>query len=154
MYRAIGLDQLRWIGSTGPFDLNSALTTDQGQRLDSFAQNLHTSRDMAAAQLIEEALRRLDFPAIKCRDPPVGRQACVVPSGLAVWELLMVAQDYQLDSEATAKHLCLPLDAVEQALRYAQAYPQQLNAALEENRATTPAMMRATLPPSTVFGLG
>lgn len=66
----------------------------------------------------------------------------------------MVAQDYQWDSKATSKHLCLPLDLVEQALRYAQAYPQEANAACEENRAITPEIMRASLPPGTVFDLG
>lgn len=124
------------------------------QRLDRFAQNLHLSRDKAAALLIEEALRRLDSPSIEFRDSPVGRQAYVVGSGLAVWELLVVAQDYQLDSHATEKHLCLPLDVVEQALRYAQAYPQEVNVALQENRSLTREIMGATLPPGTVFGIG
>lgn len=130
-----------------------ALLDHQAQRLDRFAKDLHTSRDLAAAQLIEEALRHLDFPAIEFRNSPVGRQAYVAASGLAVWELIMVAQDYQMDAEAASKHLCLSLDVVEQSLRYTQAYPQEVNAALDENRAITPESMRSSLPPGTVFGL-
>jgi len=42
--------------------------------------------------LIEEGLPHAEFPAIEFRDSAAGRQAYVVGSRLAVWELLMEAE--------------------------------------------------------------
>ena len=84
------------------------LPDEQAARLDSFARAVHKSRNEATAQLIEEALRHEDFPAVEFRDSASGRQAYVVGSGLAVWEVLMVAADYDLDPARTAAHLPTP----------------------------------------------
>lgn len=64
----------------------------QLERLDRFAGGLRKGRDEAAAQLIEEALRHEEFPAVEFRDSIAGRQAYAVGSGLAVWEVVMIAE--------------------------------------------------------------
>jgi uncharacterized protein (DUF433 family) len=115
--------------------------------LDRFATGLRKSRGEATAQLIEEGLRHADFPAVEFRDSASGRQAYVVGSRLAVWEVLMVAEGYGLEIGATAQHLRLDLDHVSQALRYASAFESEVRRSLDENRAITPEKLRASLPP-------
>jgi len=127
--------------------INVELRDEQAARLDRFASGLHKDRSEATAQLIEEGLRHAEFSAIEFRDSAAGRQSYVVGSGLAVWEVLMVAEGYGLDADATAQHLRLDADRVSQALRYASAFESEVHRALEENRAMTPEKLRASLPP-------
>lgn len=79
------------------------LRDEQAARLDRFASGLHKSRGEATAQLIEEGLRRAEYPAIEFRDSAAGRQAYVAGSGLAVWEVVMVAEGYELAVGETAE---------------------------------------------------
>jgi len=80
------------------------LPDEQAARLDRFASGVRKPRLEATAQLIEEALRHEDFRAIAFRDSVLGRQAYVIGSTLAVWEVVMVAEQYALDAEKTAAH--------------------------------------------------
>ena len=123
------------------------LPDEQAARLDRFATGLRKSRGEATAQLIEEGLRHAEFPAIEFRDSAASRQAYLVGSGLAVWELLMVAEAYGLEVDATAHHLRLDRDRVLQALRYTSAFEAEVRHALDENRGMTPEKLRASLPP-------
>lgn len=126
--------------------INVELRDEQAARLDQFAIGIRKSRGEATAQLIEEGLRHAEFPAIEFRDSAAGRQACVVGSGLAVWEVLMVAEGYGLDPDATAQHLRLDRDLVAQALHYASTFESEVRLALDENRSITPEKLRASLP--------
>jgi uncharacterized protein (DUF433 family) len=123
------------------------LRDEQAARLDRFATGLRKSRGEATAQLIEEGLRHAEFPGIEFRDSVRGREAYVVGSRLAVWEVLMVADGYGLDVSSTAQHLRLDHDLVSQALRYASTFDSEVRPALDENRAITPEKLRAALPP-------
>jgi hypothetical protein len=87
----------------------------------------------AIAQLMEEALRHEEFPSVEFRDSILGRQAYVFGSTLAVWEVLMVAETYALDPAKTAAHLGWPQHRTENVIAYIQAFPQEVNAALNEN---------------------
>ncbi|MBK9168314.1 MAG: transcriptional regulator [Bryobacterales bacterium] len=127
--------------------INVELRDDQAARLDRFATSLRKSRGEATAQLIEEGLRHAEFPAIEFRDSLVGRQAYVVGSRLAVWEVSMIAEGYGLEVAATAQHLQLDHDRVSQALRYASVFESEVREALAENRAITLDNLRASLPP-------
>lgn len=122
---------------------------EQAARLDRFAGRLHKTRGEATAQLIEEALRHDEFPDVEFRDSPVGRQAYVVGSGLAVWEVLMIAESYEMDPARTANHLRWPEGRVEKVLEYARAYAGEVNGALAENDAVTETDLRRCLPGAT-----
>lgn len=123
------------------------LRDEQAARLDRFATGLRKSRGEATAQLIEEGLRHSEFPGIEFRDSVVGREAYVVGSSLAVWEVLMIAEGYALNVSSTVQHLQLDQGLVSQALRYASTFEFEVRRALGENRAITPEKLRASLPP-------
>ncbi|MBL8212446.1 MAG: hypothetical protein JNK87_17155 [Bryobacterales bacterium] len=133
--------------------INVELREEQAARLDRFATGLRKTRDEATAQLIEEGLRHAEFPAVEFRDSAGGRQAYVVGSGLAVWEVLLVAEGYGMDARVTAEHLRLDVEKVALALGYAAAFAEEVHGALEENRAMTPEKLRACLPAGAWVGI-
>lgn len=122
------------------------LPADQAEALDSVADRLRISPAATAAVLIGEALVHERFPWVEFRDSVVGRQAYVVGSGLAVWEVVMVAEGYALDPARTAEHLDWARPRVECVLAYAREFPGAIQAALEENRSMTEEKLRALLP--------
>jgi len=64
----------------------------QMERLRRAARRLGLTPSETSARLVEEALRRNDFAFLDFRDSPVGRQACLQGSSLAVWEVVLVAR--------------------------------------------------------------
>ena len=123
----------------------------QFARLRRLARRLGRSPSETGALLVEEALRRSEFASIDFRDSPVGRQAYVTGTGLAVWEVVLVARAYALDAVQTAGHLAWPVPRVQAALNYAAAYPDEVNAALEDHDATDLEALRRLVPQTTPF---
>src|SRR5580658_7664258 len=93
-------------------------------RLDRFARVLGNgmTRTRASVLLLDESLREEDFSGIEFRNTFIGRQPFVKQSGMAVWEIVMVARRFSLALEETAEYLQLPKEAVSTALRYYEAY--------------------------------
>jgi len=100
----------------------------------------------ASARLVEEGLRRSEFAFIDFRDSAAGRQACIQGSSLAVWEVISLLQSYKDDLAAVAKHLEWAKAKVQAAVNYAEAYPDEINQALEENRAMDFTALKRMLP--------
>ena len=94
-----------------------------------------------------------DHPAIEFRDSVVGRQAYLRGSTLAVWEVVMLVRERKNDAEATAAYLGWPVARVEAALRYAAAYPEEIDAALRENMAVDVDALRRLLPGTQVIDI-
>jgi hypothetical protein len=95
---------------------------------------------------VEEGLRRSEFAFIDFRDSPVGRQAYVQGSTLAVWEVLLLVQSYKADVSAVGEHLKWPEAKVQGAINYAKAFPEEIEAALSENTATDFEALKRMLP--------
>jgi hypothetical protein len=121
---------------------------EQSARLDRFAMSVHKSPREATVQLIEEGLRHAEFPAVEFRDSDSGRQAYVVGSSLAVWEVTMIDESYGHSAEQTAAHLRWPLTRVEPVLAYARTYQQEIAAALQKNRSVSSPDLQRSLPNS------
>ncbi len=94
---------------------------------------------------------RSEFAFLDFRDSPVGRQAYIQGSSLAVWEVVMVAQSYGMDAARTAEHLCWPLLRVQAALNYAAAYPEEIEAAIRDNDAIDFRALSRMLPQAAQF---
>jgi uncharacterized protein (DUF433 family) len=82
--------------------------------------------------MVEEWLRMEHFPYIEFRAFNGERTACV-KGRLQVWQVIMIAKHYQMDSQNTADHLVLSREQVEGAFQYYRAYTQEIDQAFEEN---------------------
>lgn len=126
------------------------LRDDQMERLRRLARRLGRTPSEVSALLLEESLREAEFAFIEFRDSPTGRQAYVMGSGLAVWEVVMVARSYDGDVVRTAAHLVWPPVKVRAALNYAEAFPAEIAAAVEDNNQGFEALKRM-LPNAELF---
>ena len=99
------------------------LRDEQMERLRRMARQMGRTPSETSALLLEEALRRAEFGHIQFRNSPSGRQAYVLGTGMAVWEVIMVARTFGGNPVQTAALLQLPEVKVQAALNYAAAYP-------------------------------
>jgi len=130
------------------------LPSDSGRRLKRVASRHGWTTSDAGARLVEEGLRRSEFAFLDFRDSPAGRQACIQGSTLAVWEVVLVVRSYKGNTAATARHLQWPEAKVQAAVVYAKAFPQEIEEALTENRATDLEALQRMLPQTAEFRSG
>lgn len=113
--------------------LSLRLREEQMERMRRLARRMNRSVGETSALLLEEALRMAEFAFIQFHDSAAGRQAYIQGTGLAVWEVVFAARSNGMDVVRTAAHLELPENKVRAALNYATAYPDEIQAALEDN---------------------
>jgi hypothetical protein len=130
------------------------LKEGQMERLRRVARQMGLTPSETCARLVEEALRRGEFAFIDFRDSAVGRQAYVQGSSLAVWEVVMVGECYDLDPERTAQHLRWPVVRVQAAFKYAHAFAEEIEAAIRDNDAMDFEALSRMLPQATPFDIG
>jgi hypothetical protein len=105
----------------------------------------------ASARLVEEGLRRSEFGFIDFRDSPAGRQACIQGSTLAVWEVMLLVHSCKKSVSAVAGHLKWREVKVQAAVNYAEAFPEEINAAMAENETTNFETLKRMLPQAIEF---
>ncbi len=111
------------------------LQDDQAARLERTARALGKTPAQAAILLLEEALREREFPCITFRDSAFGRQAFLQGTRLAVWQVATVARGLGGDVQQVAAYFDIPERQAAALLRYAAAYPDEIQAAIEDNEA-------------------
>jgi hypothetical protein len=122
------------------------LPVESGRRLKRMASRHGWTASDASARLVEEGLRRSEFAFIDFRDSPIGRQAYLQGSTLAVWEVLLLVRNYRGGVAATAQHLHWPEARVRAAIHYAEAFHDEIDAALAENDAVDFQALKRMLP--------
>ena len=118
------------------------LKDEQVERLHRAARRLGRSVSEAAALLLEEALRQRDFAFVEFRDSAIGRQAYIKGTRLAVWRIVLLARELDGDVAKTASHLEIPPIQVTAALRYAEAYPKEIEVAIADSACTVEELAR------------
>ena len=131
--------------------VSSRLEPAQEQRLARMARQFGRTPSETGALLIEEGLRRAEFAFLDFRDSPVGRQACLQGSTLAVWEVVWIACGYQNDVEKTAAHLELSPLKVQAAFNYARAFPKEIETAIREHEACDFESLSRMAPQAEIF---
>ncbi|MBI4320060.1 MAG: transcriptional regulator [Chloroflexi bacterium] len=125
--------------------LSLRLKDDQSERLRIAARRMGRSQSEAASILLEEALRQREFAFVEFRDSPVGRQAYLQGTRLAVWQVVFLARSYGGDVKQVSDHLGIPEIQVSAALNYASAYPVEVEEAINDN-ARGPELLRRLIP--------
>jgi len=97
------------------------------------------------ATLVEEARRMSEFAEIEFRTFSGERQACLA-GGLRLWKVIMIAQGYEMDAEKTAAHFGLPVRKIQAALHYYEAFPEEIDAAIEDVRGQSFDKLKRKLP--------
>jgi uncharacterized protein (DUF433 family) len=77
------------------------------------------------ARLVEEGLRRRDFPQIELRETVAGRVAYLAGTRLAVYWMARAMRG-GVTAEEFAREYELPLERVRAAIAYAAAYPEEI----------------------------
>ena len=126
------------------------LKEPQAERLARLAKRMRRSVSETAALLVDEALRREDFPFIEFRDTAVGRQAFLKGRRLKVWHIADLAQGSGKNSAEIADYLDVPQVQIEAALRYAEAFPDEIQQAIDENN-IDPEELKRLLPGLQIF---
>jgi hypothetical protein len=123
------------------------LTSEQLAAVEKWRRRFNQRSTSATLQLLlEEKLREEEYSAITFGDSAPGRQAYVAGTGLAVWEVMMVARAYENDVRMTAEHLEIPERLIHAALNYASDFPDEIGAELAENEDIDFEALRRILP--------
>jgi uncharacterized protein (DUF433 family) len=118
------------------------LTDEQVQRLDRATQHENLPRAEAVAHLLELAIRQAEFPSIEFKDFGAGLEPFIVGTRLRVCRILSLARDYDGDVEKVAVHVDVPKHQIESALRYATAFPDEVERDLARNEMSYEEMKR------------
>jgi predicted transcriptional regulator len=109
------------------------LPDSQAKRLQRQARRLGRTPSETGRLLIEEALRQIEFAHIEFRDSAAGRQAYIRGRRVQIWTVVMIARGYANDVKKTARHLEMPQEWVQSAFNYAEAFPDEIRNAIEDN---------------------
>lgn len=115
------------------------------ERLRTAARRAGRSLNEWGALSLEEWLRQNEFADIEFRSAGAERQACL-KAALPVWQVILVARAYGMDPERTAAHFVWPARRIRAALNYYEAFPEEVDRAIEDNRAMTETTLRRRLP--------
>jgi uncharacterized protein (DUF433 family) len=113
-----------------PFSVRFTRSTDAAVAAE--ARRVRRSKSAVVEALAEEAMRTRSFPGIGFRGEDAGRRPWVIGSGLDVWEICHMAEDFgSVDELAADSHLSER--QVRLALAYRERYPDEIERAIEEN---------------------
>ena len=114
-----------------PFSVRFSLATDR--TIAAEARRTRRSKSAIVEALAEEAARARRFAGIGFRGDDVRRRPWVIGSGLDVWEIVQMAQEYESLEQLVAETQ-LSERQVALALAYRDSYPDEVADAIAENR--------------------
>ncbi len=114
-----------------PFSVRFTLATDR--TIEAEARRTRRSKSTIVETLAEEAARARRFAGIGFRGDDVRRRPWVIGSGLDVWEIAQMADEYGAAEQLVADTQ-LTDRQVRLALAYGESYPDEIADAIAENR--------------------
>ena len=126
--------------------VSTRLAEETEARLQRLARRLGKTPSETGAILIEESLRQNEFAYIEFRNSPVGRQAYMKNSSLAVWQVMMLAQELDNNVINIANHLQKSTTWVQAAFNYREAYSSEIDLAIQDDLAIDYTSIKRLLP--------
>ncbi len=114
-----------------PFSVRFTLPTDRTVQEE--AARTRRSKSAVVEALTEEAVRTRRFAGIGFRGDDAGRRPWVIGSGLDVWEIVHMLQDFG-SSERLTEATHLTERQVRLALAYRDSYPDEIAEPIAQNR--------------------
>jgi len=115
------------------------------KRLKALARRAGRSVSEMGARSIEEWLRQQEFADIEFRSFGDQRLACLTGS-IRIWKIIQVAQNYDLDPVKSSAHFQWPVQRVQAALNYYNAYPEEIDEIIEDNLSYTFEKLQRLIP--------
>ena len=97
------------------------------------ARRTRRSKSAVVEALTEEAARARRFPGIAFRGDDARRRAWVIGTGLDVWEIAQMVEDFDSTKKLVAETQLTPAQ-VRLALAYRDAYSAEVDEAIADNR--------------------
>lgn len=120
------------VAKSKPFSIRLSQTTNRF--VEAEARRTKRSKGAIVEALTEEAARMRRFPGIGFRDEDANRRAWVIGTGLDVWELIEMLQDYDSVERLLEDHENVSPRAVELAQAYYASYPEEIDEKIADNR--------------------
>lgn len=117
-----------------PFSVRFSLPTDH--LVEDEARRTRRSKSAIVEALTEEAVRTRRFAGIGFRGEDAARRPWVIGSGLDVWEIIQMLEDFG-SIESLVEQTQLSERHVYLAVVYRDSYPDEITQAIAENRRTT-----------------
>jgi uncharacterized protein (DUF433 family) len=117
-----------------PFSVRFSLPTDH--LVEDEARRTRRSKSAIVEALTEEAVRTRRFAGIGFRGEDAARRPWVIGSGLDVWEIIQMLEDFG-SIESLVAQTQLSERQVHLAVAYRDSYPDEIAEAIAENRRTT-----------------
>lgn len=114
-----------------PFSVRFTASTDR--MVDDEARRTRRSKSAVVEALTEEAVRTRRFPGIAFRGDDVRRRPWVIGSGLDIWEIIHMLDDFG-SIQRLVKETQLNERQARLALAYRDSYPVEIADAIVENR--------------------
>jgi len=116
-----------------PFSVRFSLPTDH--LVEDEARRTRRSKSAIVEALTEEAVRTRRFAGIAFRGEDAARRPWVIGSGLDVWEIIQMLEDFG-SIESLAEETQLSERQAHLAVAYRDSYPDEIAEAIAENRRT------------------
>ena len=97
------------------------------------ARRTRRTKSAVVEAFTEETARTRRFPGIAFRGDDARRRAWAIGSGLDLWEIVHMLEDFG-SSEALLAETSLSPAQVRLAIAYRDAYPDEINQAIADNR--------------------
>jgi uncharacterized protein (DUF433 family) len=117
-----------------PFSVRFAGPTDR--MVEEEARRTRRSKSAIVESLTDEAIRMRRFPGIGFRGEDAGRRPWVIGSGLDVWEIIQMLDDFG-SIERLAEETQLTERQSRLAVAYRDSYPEEIAEAIAQNQRTT-----------------
>jgi uncharacterized protein (DUF433 family) len=114
-----------------PLSIRLSPATDRAVTAE--ARRLNRSKAAIVEALAEEAMRMRRFPGIGFRGDDAAREPWVIGTGLDVWELCEMIDEYE-SVEELIDAMELTERQIKLAVAYRQQYPEEIQAKIAENR--------------------
>jgi len=113
-----------------PFSVRFTASTDR--TVEEEARRTRRSKSAVVEALTEEAVRTRRFPGIAFRGDDARRRPWLIGTGLDIWEIVQMFEDF-----GSLERLVADTQLSERQVRLALAYPEEIAAAIAENRRST-----------------